>query len=121
MDTAKVYIHFAKAFDAGDSDFSDAAAWKMYQAESLGGEHNFPYYEKTDGKFNGFALGKHFMDLQLAMWKEDIQDGLLFKYELENRYEEDIQSFIQKFLEGVHRDQTVPFYASSRSDTSGLY
>lgn len=31
---------------------------------------------------NGYALGKKWMDVQITMWKEDIQKGLLFTSEL---------------------------------------
>jgi hypothetical protein len=102
MVTAKVYIHFATAYDCSDADFSDEAALKMYKAESLGGPHKFPYHEKTDGKFNGYALGKHFMDLQMTMWKEDIKSGILFKHELLNDSAlKPINEFIQNFLENI--------------------
>jgi hypothetical protein len=98
-----VYVFFAKAYDCGDADFSDEAALRMYKAESLGGSHKFPYYENIDGKFNGYALGKHFMDLQLKMWKEDIQSGILFKYELlDDSNLVPINEFIQNFLESIN-------------------
>lgn len=31
---------------------------------------------------NGYALGKKWMNVTIAMWKEDIKHGLLFKEEL---------------------------------------
>ena len=31
---------------------------------------------------NGFLLGKQWLNVQVEMWKEDIQKGLLFKREL---------------------------------------
>jgi hypothetical protein len=35
---------------------------------------------------NGYYLGKKYMDVTLKMWREDIEQGLLFKHEL---YEDD--------------------------------
>jgi hypothetical protein len=100
MATAKVYVFFAKAYDFECADFSDEAALKMYQAESLGGSYKFSYHEKFNGNFNGYALGKHFMDLQLKMWKEDIIDGILLKRELIFD-DSDIQEFVDKFVETI--------------------
>ena len=31
---------------------------------------------------NGFQLGKQWMDVNVAMWKEDLRDGTLFRHEL---------------------------------------
>lgn len=31
---------------------------------------------------NGFYLGKRYMDVTIKMWKEDIENGILFKHEL---------------------------------------
>jgi len=33
-------------------------------------------------KWNGYIVGKHWMDVTVKMWNEDIKRGLLFKFEL---------------------------------------
>lgn len=76
-----VYKFFAK--DYPETDFSDNAMLAMFRAETYGGEYKFGYYDRTDGKFNGYAVGKHLMDIQIAMWYEDLsQFGQLTKFEL---------------------------------------
>jgi hypothetical protein len=77
----EVYKFFAKDFD--QADFSDRAKLDMFKAESYGGEFNFEYREFRNGKLNGYAVGKHLMDIQLAMWNEDLtQFGQLTRREL---------------------------------------
>lgn len=46
---------------------------ELYNSESYG----IPVSEK-----NGFYLGKKWMDVQIKMWKEDLQVGIISKYEL---------------------------------------
>ena len=53
-------------------DFSEKALESQYLSESKGGIYKFHYNEKNNGVFNGFSLGKHFMDLTIKMWLEDI-------------------------------------------------
>lgn len=81
-DKAEVYRWFAREYP--NADFSEAAAEAMYQYESTGiGRVN--HYDLVDGKVNGYALGKHLQDLQLAMWIEDLgRPFMLTKYELLN-------------------------------------
>jgi hypothetical protein len=77
----EVYKFFAKDFT--QADFSDKAKLDMFKAESYGGEYNFEYRELRNGKLNGYAVGKHLMDIQLAMWQEDLsQFGQLTRREL---------------------------------------
>src|SRR3569832_393105 len=75
--TAEVYKFFARNHPM--VDFSEESALKMYQAESLGGKYKFPYYELSNNTYNGYAVGKHLMDMHLKMWREDIRDCFLLK------------------------------------------
>lgn len=67
---AEIYRRFAK--DYPQADLSDEAAMAMYRHETFGD----PMPET--GKLNGFELGKKWMDVTVAAWKEEIpQMGLL--------------------------------------------
>lgn len=61
---ADIYRRFA--IDCKDADFSDSAALAFYRYETFG--ISLP---KAD-RLNGFELGKKWMDITIAMWKEDI-------------------------------------------------
>lgn len=51
----------------------------MYIFESTGkGDLKQNLFDAT----NGYANGKHWMDITVKMWKEDIKAGLLSKWEL---------------------------------------
>lgn len=64
---AEVYRHFAKgATETGFvCDFSENAAYEMYVFESQGRGR-----PKPD---NGFAIGKKWLDVTVAMWLEDLK------------------------------------------------
>lgn len=54
----------------------------MFSFESTG-QPKFAYFERrSNGKYNGYAVGKHWMDATIAMWREDIDSGLLNRQEL---------------------------------------
>jgi hypothetical protein len=66
---ADIYKRFASDYPA--ADFSEAAALAMYLHESTGAP-------LPDPRTNGYALGKKWMDVTVAGWKEEIpQLGLL--------------------------------------------
>lgn len=66
---AEIYKRFAS--DYPRADFSAEAAAAMYAHESTGAP-------LPDPRTNGFALGKKWMDVTVAGWKEEIpQMGLL--------------------------------------------
>jgi hypothetical protein len=66
-----LYVHFATD---GQWDYSDEAAEKMFRCESLG-----EYALQTlINERNGYAIGKHWKDLTVQMWSEDIQKGPTF-------------------------------------------
>lgn len=68
--------------------FNETSAERMFLFESTG----HPKMNLTDkddnGKFNGFLVGKHWMDATIKMWREDIENGLLLKSELEKDFPE---------------------------------
>ena len=76
---AEIYKRFAK--DYSHCDFSGEAALAMYLHE------NGKPLPETD-KPNGFAVGKKWMNVTIQMWKEDIQNNLLFVWELSKDYPE---------------------------------
>jgi hypothetical protein len=51
---------------------------------------------------NGYFIGKQYMDVTLKMWKQDIKEGLLFKWEL---YEGDKYPkwWLDKVLRNCHQ------------------
>jgi hypothetical protein len=68
---------FAKSSCSCDTlDFSEEAMLACLRWESAG----IP----LETLLNGYAVGKGWMDVNIAMWKEDIAKGLLFKWELED-------------------------------------
>lgn len=77
---AEAYKYVASGYDK--LDFSNAAAEAMFSYESFG-EPSLRYYSKNEGGlYNGYAVGKHAMDVMLAFWREDLLKGLLSKHEL---------------------------------------
>lgn len=67
-----IYHYFARGWQ-DEFDFSDEMKVELFNSESFG----TPVSDR-----NGFALGKKWMDVTIAMWKEDIRKGLLFIDEL---------------------------------------
>jgi hypothetical protein len=75
---SEVYRHFSQPW-AHLCDFSDEARHAMYLYESRG----IPLPADPDPRRrNGFQLGKHWMDVTVSMWKEDLAKVLLFRQEL---------------------------------------
>ena len=54
-------------------DFSDQALLDLYNQESYGG---------TVSQNNGYAHGKKWLNLHVTDRKQDINDGILYKFEL---------------------------------------
>lgn len=54
-------------------DFSDQSKIDLFNHESYG----LPIKNN-----NGYALGKKWLNVQVSMWKEDIESGLFYKFEL---------------------------------------
>jgi hypothetical protein len=71
---AEIYKRFAPE----GCDFSDECMQEMYLHESTGTDL------KMRKPLNGYEQGKKWMDVTIAMWKEDIKVGQLFVYELTN-------------------------------------
>lgn len=70
---AEVYRRFAEGYR--QADFSEAAAVAMFAHESTGAP-------MPDPKTNGYALGKKWMDVTVAAWKEEIPSSGLLVSEL---------------------------------------
>ena len=70
---AEMYKRFAVDFQF--ADFSEKAKEDMYLFESKG-------TPLPAGIENGYALGKKWMDVTIAMWREDLKSGILFRHEL---------------------------------------
>ena len=69
---SEIYKIFSYSWES--LDFSDKALEEMYDWESKG--------IKIKNKNNGFLVGKQYMDVHIEMWRRDILEGLLFKFEL---------------------------------------
>lgn len=69
---AEVYRYFGKDWK-NCCDFSDGAMIELYNHESYGTEIS---------STNGFLVGKKWLNVTVAMWKEDIRDRQLWKSEL---------------------------------------
>jgi len=70
---SELYKMFSKDWEPC-LDFSDEALIELYNYESYGG--------KLPKNNNGFMHGKKMLNLNVTSWKEDIEAGLLFKFEL---------------------------------------
>lgn len=70
---SNVYKHFSKDWQH-ILDYSDESLLELYISESYGDVQC-----STD---NGYYIGKKYLNLTIAMWKEDIIKGTLRKYEL---------------------------------------
>lgn len=103
LKTAQLYKFFSKDYQG--LDFSDSAAEAMYNYETYG-EGRVTYHEKVDGLYNGFAVGKHLMDIQIATWNEDLRRPfMLTKYELLNDPElKEIKWFLEQLYGKVQLD-----------------
>lgn len=69
---AGLYRIFAKDWEHV-LDFGDEMLIELFNVESFGG--------RTSPK-NGYAVGKQWLNVHVKMWKEDIDNGTLFKIEL---------------------------------------
>lgn len=75
---AEAYRFYASNIDA---DFSEKALIEFFNYETFG-KPVIKYNQTYDGMYNGYAIGKHWLDVNLAMYREDILIGNLTKYEL---------------------------------------
>lgn len=71
----EVYKHFSCDW-ASCLDYSDNSMLELFLSESYGDVSCKPD--------NGYYVGKKMLNVNVAMWKEDIEKGLLFKFELYN-------------------------------------
>lgn len=75
-----------RIFGYNDSyDYSEEAAFRQYFHESTGSRYDdepVGLEQQSNGKYNGYSVGKHWMDVTLTNWLKDIMDGLLFIEEL---------------------------------------
>lgn len=103
LEKAKNYKWFARGYP--NADFSMGSAIAMYDYESTG-KGFVNHYDTIDGKVNGYALGKHLQDIQLAMWFEDLKRPfMLTKYELLTDPElEPIRKLLIDQLGDLHED-----------------
>jgi len=67
-----LYRQFAEGWD--NLDFSDESLIEMFNSESYGAPVN--------QKSNGYYVGKHWLNVNVAMWKEDRDKGHLVISEL---------------------------------------
>ena len=85
---AEIYTIFAKAEEylyhsKNYLNFSDKAKEEMYLYESQGiGDLNLEIF--CGKRINGYFYGKRMLNITVTMWKKDIENRLLFKYELYN-------------------------------------
>lgn len=75
----EVYRPFAERAGFEGMDFSEEAAFALYERETYG--------RGTVGNGNGFAEGKRLVDITVAMWMEDlyptaVYPPILFPWEL---------------------------------------
>lgn len=83
---AEIYRSFSG--NRPNLDFSDDAAAEMFAWESRGeGDLALGLFNlRPDGRYNGYAVGKHLMNVTVAMWRQDLRDGLLLHSDLEQEF-----------------------------------
>jgi len=69
----EVYRYFSRDY-IQIADYSDESMLELFLSESYGDVHCKPT--------NGFYIGKRWLNVTVAMWKEDMDNGTLFKKEL---------------------------------------
>lgn len=83
LEMSKLYKRFAEPWK-DSCDFSDEAAKAMFDYESNGiGDLSLSIFETNMP--NGYAVGKHWLNVQVSMWREDLGKTLWFS-ELEKDY-----------------------------------
>jgi hypothetical protein len=100
---AEIYKIFADGWN--NIDFSDKAKQEMFDFESSGrGDIEIDCFSTTN---NGFAVGKKWLNVQVAMWIEDIQNGIIGKVELYND-KKFPHWWLDKVLKGIHPKDGLP-------------
>lgn len=89
-----LYRHFVRDFESG-LDFSDEMLFEMYEHESKGVGKCSPS--------NGYYHGKKWLNVTVAMWREDIKLGNLFLFEL---YED--SAYPHWWLDRIFKDSVNP-------------
>jgi len=88
-----IYQFFAQGHCSG-YDFSEKSVLECFLVESEGIE--------AKNLNNGFLLGKKWMDVTIAMWREDIKKGLLFKRELyADDFFKNFEWYLDRVLDGL--------------------
>lgn len=82
--------HIYQRFVPNEScyDFGPISAERMFLFESTGKPVLHLTDKNSEGKYNGFLVGKHWMDATIKMWRQDIDDGLLQRSELLKEFPE---------------------------------
>ena len=84
-----------RLFGGEGLDYSEEAALEMYLFESRGiGNLRLGLF----GSRNGYANGKHWLNVTVAMWLEDIVNGLLFIDELYDAYAPEYHWWLDSIL-----------------------
>ena len=75
-------------FFGGESerlDYSEESVQEMFLWESHGiGELKICLF--NDERVNGYMVGKHWMDVTVKLWREDIRKGMLLRNELYDEF-----------------------------------
>jgi hypothetical protein len=80
---SEIYKRFCPLEDC--YDFSETSALDAFSFESIG-YPKLSLTDKKDGKYNGYVVGKHWMDATIKMWNEDLESGILVYSELEKDF-----------------------------------
>ena len=92
-----IYRYFGG--EEGILDYSEEAAYEMYRFETYGeGDLRIGLFAKD--RYNGYAVGKHWMDVTVKMWLEDIPH-LLLPEELYREFPEDWHWWLNRVLAAV--------------------
>lgn len=104
---------YAKFAVYSNMDFSDEALRQAFEAETYGIKH--------DLKNNGFAFGKKSMNITIAAWKQDLQDGLITKFELMENYPEEsfAREVVQSAIENMEQGTFFPY--DNREEIRKIY
>lgn len=91
-----IYRHFGG--EGNNLDYSEESLYEMFLYESRGIGNLRMGLFNDKGKYNGYLVGKHWMDATVKMWMQDMKEGLLFLHELYDWYPKEMHWWLDKFV-----------------------
>lgn len=91
-----IYRHFGG--DSPNLDYSDKAALDAFTCETYGNPKITLGVMNKQEKYNGYFIGKHWMDVTIKQWLQDLGTGILFIDELYSWYPKEWHWWLDKHV-----------------------